>query len=338
MLERPDLSDARIRAELHYSYRLPVTGLGFLPIGNDSNAWVFRVQTEADQDYFLKVRRGTIHEASLAVPRYLKDEGIEPIVAPLPSATGRLWHKLDDYALILYPYVDGRVVMTTGMADSHWIELGAVLKRIHTIPLVPELSRQVKAETFSPKWLDFVRELQTQGLPGNPRLDPFVQELTLFWQERRDEIGHILARTDALRHKLLDNPPAAVLCHADIHTANLLLDEQDRIHIVDWDETALAPKERDLMFVMGTGIGFSVGPQEEALFFQGYGERAIDPDALAFYRYGWVVEEIGDYSARILGILSGGGETKQAALGYLRWGFEPGAIVEAAYLADPANH
>lgn len=337
MLERPDLSDARICAALHQSYRLPVTGIEFLPIGNDSNAWVFRVQTEADRNYFLKVRRGAIHEASLTVPRYLKDQGIKQIVAPLPSEAGRLWHKLDDYALILYPYVDGRVVMTTGMADSHWIELGAVLKRIHTIPLVSELSRQVKAETFSPKWLDFVRELQTQGIPENTRPNPFVQELALFWQERRDEIGHILARTDTLRHKLLDSPLPAVICHADIHTANLLLDGEDRIHIVDWDETVLAPKERDLMFVMGTGIGFSVGPKEETLFFQGYGACAIVPDALAFYRYGWVVEEIGDYSARILGILAGGDETKQAALQYLRWGFEPGAIVEAAYLADPIN-
>jgi spectinomycin phosphotransferase len=159
----------------------------------------------------------------------------------------------------------------------------------------------------------------------------------LVWQTQRDAIGHLLARTAAFTRIQLVNSPALVLCHADIHTANLLLDGADRIHIVDWDETVLAPKERDLMFVTGSGIGFSVGPKEEQLFFKGYGATAVDRAALAYYRYGWAVEEIGDYSARVLGLLDGGDETKHAALEYLAQVFQPGGVVELAYQSDPAN-
>ena len=48
-----------------------------------------------------------------------------------------------------------------------------------------------------------------------------------------------------------------VLCHADLHAWNVLLDTDRQLWLVDWDETILAPKERDLMFVVG-GIGNDV--------------------------------------------------------------------------------
>jgi Ser/Thr protein kinase RdoA (MazF antagonist) len=45
-----------------------------------------------------------------------------------------------------------------------------------------------------------------------------------------------------------------VLCHADLHTWNVLVDSVGDLWIADWDEAVLAPRERDLMFVVG-GIG-----------------------------------------------------------------------------------
>lgn len=335
MIERPDLSDAAIGAALRRHYNIAVRDIEFLPIGNDSNAWAFRVQAEDDIPYFLKVRRGTINTPSLAVPHHLHAQGIEQVVAPLLSGSGQLWHRLDEFGLILYPFIEGHSVIHTGMADDHWVELGSVLKRIHTGALTPALAGQLQRETFAPKWLDFVRQWQTQGVQASQ--DPFGGELASFWQQKRAEIGYLLARTDALARAQLDSPPPFVLCHADIHTANLLLDAEDRLHIVDWDETVLAPKERDLMFVTGRGIGFSVGPKEESLFLRGYGETAIDAGTLAYYRYGWAIEEIGDYSARLLGLLDGGDETKRAARHFLAQVFGPGGVVELAYRSDPAN-
>jgi spectinomycin phosphotransferase len=77
-----------------------------------------------------------------------------------------------------------------------------------------------------------------------------------------------------------------VLCHADIHTANLLLDGQGRLFVVDWDQPILAPRERDLMFV--TVGGFVTEERAETLFFQGYGKTEVDPLTMAYYRYGVV--------------------------------------------------
>ena len=58
----------------------------------------------------------------------------------------------------------------------------------------------------------------------------------------------VVRRYRELGALLAADPPAFVLCHADIHTANIILNPRGEIRIVDWDETVIAPKERDLMF------------------------------------------------------------------------------------------
>ena len=118
-----------------------------------------------------------------------------------------------------------------------------------------------------------------------------------------------------------------VVCHADIHTHNVLLDGDGRLYIVDWDETLLAPKERDLMFV-GAGIdGPKYGPRETALFYQGYGDVSPDPLAIAYYRIEWGVQDLGEFGREILSADDVGAETKADAAaadqGHVRAGEQP---------------
>ncbi|MGB0388018.1 MAG: phosphotransferase, partial [Ardenticatenaceae bacterium] len=141
MLEKPELQEDRIISCLRERYGLRVCGVAFLPLGNDSTAWVYRVRTDepGGRSYFLKVKRGRVYEPALFVPRYLKDQGIEQVVAPLPTNVAggderALWARVDDteFALILYPFVEGRTGMESGMSDEQWVELGQVLRRIHS--------------------------------------------------------------------------------------------------------------------------------------------------------------------------------------------------------------
>src|SRR5215813_10637429 len=100
MLEKPPVEDEKIAACLSTTYGVTATELEFLPLGYDSNASVYRVRAN-DQTYFLKVKQDSVNELSVSIPRFLKEHGIEQAVAPLPTVTGVLWGKVDQYTLLV---------------------------------------------------------------------------------------------------------------------------------------------------------------------------------------------------------------------------------------------
>ncbi len=334
MLEKPNLRDEVLIACLQDSYCLASTGIEFLPIGNDATAWVYRVRADDGAAYFLKLKKGVPNPASLLIPRYLKDNGLEQIIAPVPTTMGQLGSEVGAFTVILYPFVEGVNGMTSGLSDAQWVEYGTTLRRIHSARLPPDLLPYVRRETFSPKWSQTIRDIERQ-IRNSAYTAPNERKLAEFWTDKRSEIEHITARAEELGRLLQSRLPEFVLCHADIHTANILLASQGRLFVVDWDEALLAPKERDLMFVAGNAVsGANVEARNERLFFEGYGAKEIDPLALAYYRYEWVVQEIGDYDGRVCLAREAGDETKRDAVQGFQQLFQPDDVVEAAYASD----
>ncbi len=319
------LPDETLRACLRTHYGLAVDELTFLPLGHDSSAWVYRART-AGGVYFLKARTRVDNEPGLLVPRYLHDHGI----APLPTIAGTLWTMADDYALILYPFIAGTTGMERGMSERQWVDYGALLRQIHATALPPDLMRLMRRESFAPAGTDVVRDLDMR-IGAQAFDDPAARALATFWRERREDIRTLLRRAEDLGRRLAQAAPAFVLCHADIHTNNVLLDAGGQVWIVDWDETVLAPRERDLMFVVGGIIGGLVGPREEELFFQGYGAPTVDPLALAYYRYAWAVGDIGAWAEEVFFRPDLGPVTKRAAVEGFMSLFLPGNIVALAF-------
>jgi len=149
----------------------------------------------------------------------------------------------------------------------------------------------------------------------------------------RDDISHIVARAEALGDALRARSPAPVLCHADIHGGNVLIGADQALSIVDWDTLTFAPKERDLMFVGGGVGGVWHDAQEEAWFYQGYGRTEIDWQALAYYRYERIVEDIAAYGEQLL-LTDEGGSDRAYGLRFFRDQFLPNNVVEIAYRTD----
>jgi spectinomycin phosphotransferase len=325
MLEKPNLSDEKIIAVLQDAYGIAAVEIEFLPIGNDATAWVYRVMGEGGTVYFLKLKKGTVYEPSLTIPHFLKDNGIAQAVAPLPTGDGKLWAAVESFALILYPFIDGRSGMDGSLSDAQWIEFGGILRNMHTLQLPADLAAQMQHETFTPRWAKQVREL-TVKIPVIAYENPYAKQLVAFWLERAAEIRQIVGRAEELGRSLQSRAPTFVLCHTDIHTANVLVDKTGKLHIVDWDQPILAPKERDLMFM--------IGERGEALFFKGYGGSAVDWTAFAYYRYEWVVQELGDYGARMFLMDDVGDDTRADAVRGFRQLFDPGDVVEQAREAD----
>jgi len=333
MLERPDLQDDQIAAGLQHEYGLRVAQVAFLPLGADLNTAVFRVVADDETPYFLKLRGGVFDETSVALPKFLSDQGITQIIAPLATKSGQLWANLGAFKTILYPFVAGRNGYEVEMSDRLWVEFGTALKRIQTAALPPTLAGRIQQETYSPQWREIVKTF-LKRVEDDRFSDPAAIELAAFMRAKRDAVADLVGRAERLAHALDARSPAFVLCHSDIHAGNILIGADDAFYIVDWDNPILAPKERDLMFV-GGGQGFTghTPQEEEALFYWGYGEAQVDPVALAYYRYERIIQDIAVYCEQLL-LSDEGGEDRAQSLQYLASNFLPNGTIEIAYQSD----
>ncbi|HLO15910.1 MAG TPA: aminoglycoside phosphotransferase family protein [Anaerolineales bacterium] len=326
MLEKPEIKDDKIIMALNQNFPIGAGQIEFLPIGNDASAWAYRVGTENQKNYFLKVRKEISNPAGLFVPRFLQDQGLAQVLAPLPTRRHELWIGLEEFFLILYPFVAGQAAMKVGMTDSQWIEFGSILKQIHATELPAHISQYVRRETFIPQWISLTKVLQKR-IDTRDHDDPYQKELAAFWRENNETIQTVMERAEAMGKRLQYADLEFVLCHADIHTANILLTQEQDMVIVDWDDTLFAPKERDLMFVLGEYV---IPTRTEQLFFDGYGKVKINGLALAYYRCEWCVQEIGDFGERVFLPKELGERTRQDAVKGFKELFSHGDVIETA--------
>jgi spectinomycin phosphotransferase len=329
MREPPELADDTIVRALQASFGIRVAVLAFLPVGNDSASWAYRVQTAQGPTYFLKVRAGADPVPGSTVPCHLHRQGVPHVLAPLATGAGAAYVLVDSFALALYPMLDARTGTKGGLSPQQWRQLGVTLRQIHAMPLTPQLTRMVGREAFRPTRRELLAELDALLTTVAPD-DPAAWELARVWRARQGVIDGLVERADTLGRHLARLSFPQVLCHADLHTWNVLIDADQQPWIVDWDEAILAPKERDLMFVVG-GIGHElVRPRDTDWFFQGYGQVGIDPRLLAYYRSAWAVQDIAAYGEQVLMMPTLGEETRRAAVDGFVDLFAPGNIIDLA--------
>ncbi len=335
MLTKPDIEDEEIVRCLRDTYGLNVEKISFLPLGADLNTAVYRVITSNATDYFLKLRRREFNEAAVLVPKYLSGLGLRQVIPPLATATGQFWVSLAFFKAILYPYVEGRNGIEMNLSDKQWIEFGATMKRFHSADIPSTITSGVQRETFSPKWREEVKTFLGR-IEDEIFEEPVASEMTLFLKLKSREIFKLVERAENLAYLLQRQSLEYILCHADIHGWNVLIDKEGALYVVDWHTIIFAPKERDLMFI-GSGLGASgrTPLEEETLFYQGYGQADINQAAIAYYRYERVIEDIGVYCEEIF-LSDKGGEDRVRLFEYLQSNFLPNGTIERAFQFDKA--
>jgi spectinomycin phosphotransferase len=329
--DRPSVPDDALVACLRERYGVTTSSIEFLPFGYDANAWVYRVTANDRTTYFLKLKRRIEHSDILRVPHYLREHGVPRAVAPLATTSGDLWVGFAGFALILYPFVAGTSGLEAGLTLAQWTEFGAALRAVHAMALPDTITRSVPHEVFRPYERCRATALAIASGNTDAPADAISTELVAFLSDNRDLIARVVARCDELGAELRQRRWDFVLCHADIHVANIMIDGDGHVHIVDWDQPIFAPKERDLMFVLGPALkGFEPDSPQEAAFFDGYGSVAIDRVALAYYRAAWAVEDIGSFAAEVLHPVDAGDGSRRRALTALCGIFGPKGILEEA--------
>ena len=90
MLEKPDIPVEKIAACLQAAYEITAVQITFLPLGADQNTAVYRIETDDEIPYFLKLRGGVFDETAGTQTHFLHDQGIRQIITPLTTKAGQL--------------------------------------------------------------------------------------------------------------------------------------------------------------------------------------------------------------------------------------------------------
>ncbi|HEY3311865.1 MAG TPA: aminoglycoside phosphotransferase family protein [Anaerolineales bacterium] len=333
MLEKPDIPDGVIFDCLQRDFGLAARRIEFLPLGYDLDSAVYWADVKGGKSYFVKLRSGVFDEMTVRLPQFLHECGIRQIIAPIKSKSGQPWANLDGYKLILSPFIEGWNGYQVELTKAQWFEFGATLKAIHATKPVPELAGRLQREAFSEQWRQVLKDL-LERIDGGGFNDPIAAETAAFLGAQRKLVLDLVRRANNLADVLKNLELEFVLCHADAHAGNIHIGKDGSLYIVDWDNPILAPRERDLMFI-GNSQGFrgTTPEEEEASFYRGYGNIRVDQNALAYYRYERIIQDIAIFCQQLL-LSDQGGDDREQSFRYLVSNFEAGNTIELAYTTD----
>jgi spectinomycin phosphotransferase len=275
-------SEADVLDAVGTRWAIQVDAIEYLPLGFGAHHW--KLSSAATPRLFVTLDRlGTRHtaqslEAAYGAASTLALSGLEFVVAPLPSRSGRFTVPLAAGMLSCTPWVADAVAGTGRVADEALAVADAdALSRLHGaeppagIPLWhPLVDRRLVVELVSR-----TAEPWTSGTYGERVRRLLVQHLA--------EISRWTARY----HDLADRARQRrwVPTHGEPHTANQLIacpaGAPPRPRFVDWESLALAPAERDLRTLVDSGFAPLV---------------TADPPMLEMFDLEWRLDEISQYA------------------------------------------
>lgn len=331
MLEKHPPSDQDIINCLKTDYRISVIKLTFLPLGADMDASVYKAEGYDQTSYFIKLKRGHHEDIGGTILDLLQQAGIQ-VIPPIKTIHGHPIQFIKGFTLIVYPFVEGQDGFNRHLTNDQWQKLGKALRQLHEINLPPLIQNRIRHEAYSPKWREFVKS-HCINIENQTINDEVALKLSHFIEENLLAIRRLVNRAEELAQRVRDQSPKIVLCHSDIHGGNVMMDENDTIYIVDWDDPIMAPKERDLMFIGGGVANVWNKPHEEELFYQGYGKTKINKTTLAYYRHERIVEDIAEYVQGLL-LTSAGAEDRPVMYNQFIDMFKPNGVVDIAFKTD----
>ncbi len=292
--------DTQLIDHLRAHYAIDVQAITPLAEGADIHAATYKAHASDHLFYFVKLKYGNERKTPTHILSLLDDAGVEQIISPIKTIHGHFALHLDQYAIVMYPFIEGKNGFTQKLTHQQWTMLGKAFRRIHEIDIhTPDL-QNIRHESYSSKYRQAVRALDAAIQQRSTSKDQISQNFLDSMREQRALIHTLINQAEELCNSIKTKKVQYVLCHSDIHAGNVLIQENGSFYIVDWDEPIIAPKERDLMFI-GGGVGNAWNiPEEEVAFYQGYGSSDINLPLLAYYRCERIIEDIAEYAEALL--------------------------------------
>lgn len=183
------------------------------------------------------------------------------------------------------PFVDG-VSSPFGPYESAGVRrrMGGILGRLHAATEIIDCEFARTDDLALPSRHALEDALSHLDRPW--KTGPFAEPARHLLRTGARGIAVRVARYDGLATQVRATAGSWVITHGEPHRANMIRDTQGGIHLVDWDTTLIAPRERDLRMVLDedlTGLSEYVA---EA------GDVSLSPTAIELYDLWWELADI----------------------------------------------
>ncbi|ADB31150.1 aminoglycoside phosphotransferase [Kribbella flavida DSM 17836] len=257
MREPPDfVSAATVLAAVQEHWTLDVDAIEYLPVGFGAHHW--RVLCAGQPRLFVTLDSlGRAHSAESLEAAYtaageLASAGLEFVAACLPDRRGRRTVPLAGGSVSCVPWMEGKPVGSGPINTERLaVQNTEMLTRLHASspPAGMPTWRPRVEEDFGDALADLLRDPWRTGPYGERARTALAQQI--------DSIRRWTDAYHALCRRAVEHP--WVPTHGETHTANQLLTDRG-IVFVDWESLALAPRERDLGTLVGSGYAELAAP------------------------------------------------------------------------------
>ena len=288
---------ARVRA----GFGIPLIGVQPTSLGADARASLWRAVTAHGTPYAVKTSSGV--QPGLAVADFLAGQGVAGVPAPLHTLSGGLTVDHDGGVVSVAPWVEWPRAIDTGLDEQQWRCFGAVLGAVHAaVPAGPLVGREALLPvdrhdpTAEVERARAFPERLARAAAAAPD-DAVIGELAVLWTQSGEDVLAVAGLAETSARSSAWAGAEGVICHADPHHGNLLLADAHSgdgagVWLVDWDDAILAPREADLIFVVGGVYSFApITAEDERSFFDGYTPASggvtrthLHADRLTYYR------------------------------------------------------
>lgn len=294
--EAPDISEEELLGLLASEYGLDIASITFVPKGEEAYSYVAKVRDSGR--VFVRVQesaRADLLETAFEVAYALSTQcELREVLAPVRSHAGEFTSRFEGYSIAVFPYVDGNSAYEVGLSDDGLRRVASLIAAIHSRGSSLSLSKLYQESFDNPfaapidRAFEAIERLTTDSSEYQRRVRDLLRA-------ERDDILAVFDRMEQLRAEIGGLDVDFVLTHGDPNVANILIDECGELSLVDWGDVGLGPPEQDLM-------AFSEDRFEIFLrqYAADFGRPKLHEPVFAFYFYRWVLQEIADYTTRIL--------------------------------------
>ena len=278
MREPPrEVADLDVLAAVRQAWSADVDAVEHLPVGFGAHHWAAsrrgRPMLFVTLDQIGPRRPAAALESAYAGAAALAASGLEFVLASLPTGTDRFTVPFAGGALSCTPWRAGGVVGEGAEIEPALARPNAaMLARLHATVPPPDIPvwHPLVGRDFAERLVDRLNARWPTGPYGEPARNALAA--------RRRELHRWTARYLTLTEQASERPWVAT--HGEPHAGNQLWAE-DGVLLVDWESLALAPRERDLRPLAGSGYADLVDP---------------DPALLEMFDLEWRLDEIAQYA------------------------------------------